>query len=274
MRKLFLLITHNYVFFCFITLFLFSFFLIIKGNVYQNSKFYFWTNEKVNYIQERTSTIKYFFSLRKINETLIEKNKQLLSLSDMALYKNFTHEKKIIDSLYNQQYKFFSSKVINNSFINRNNYITLNTGEIHGVSLGMGVFTDKGIVGIIKSTSNRYAIALSILHSKIEISAKLLKGNNLGTLTWPGKSPYICKLSYIPMHIEVNIGDTIVTSGYSSIFPEGILVGVIEDVNIPKESNNYDLDIKLTQDPTNISYVYVVENLFSKEQLDLENHER
>src|SRR5690606_10899895 len=124
-----------------------------------------------------------------------------------------------------------------------------------------GVITDKGILGIVDQTSAGFATVLSILNSNSKISAQLKKTNHFGSLVWDGKSPNITQLVDVQKIAPVAVGDTIITSGRSSIFPKGILIGTINDFKLDQSENSYIIDIKLFTDMTNLEHVYVIENV-------------
>ena len=117
------------------------------------------------------------------------------------------------------------------------------------------------IIGIIDKTSNNYATVLSILNTTSKISAQLKKTNHFGTLTWNGKSPEFTQLIDIPKIAPVVAGDTIITSGRSSIFPKGVPIGVVEDFELDQAENYYEINVRLFNDMTNIEHVYVIENV-------------
>jgi len=137
----------------------------------------------------------------------------------------------------------------------------------------MGVITSKGILGIIDNTSNKYATVISILNRTTSISAQLKKTNHFGSLTWNTNSPEYIQLTDIPKIAPVIKGDTIVTSGRSSIFPKGIPIGTIETFNLDNAENYYEINIKLFNDMSSIKHVYVIENRDSQALKELENLE-
>jgi len=271
MRKLFILIAKNYILLGFLALESLSFSLILNTNSYQDSTFYNWTNQQASSIHEKINSIKHYFLLNKINESLLETNAKLLTDNQHIIKSNNSDLIQLLDGS-SLQFDFLSAFIANNSFIKKNNYITLNKGALHGIKKGMGVFTEDGIIGIVQNVSSNYSVALSVLHSQIDISAKLLNGN-FGSVKWDGISYKYCKFNYIPKHIILNIGDSVVTTGYSSVFPEGILIGTISNVDTTKNNSFYDLNIKLSNDMTNISYAYVVANKLQDEKNQIENNE-
>src|SRR5690606_4492481 len=170
-----------------------------------------------------------------------------------------------LDSALSHNFEFRSAKVINNSIHLNQNHLTLNKGRKHGIKEGMGVFNEEGIVGRVKGVSKNFASVLSLLHTELLVSSKIKRTDVFGSTQWDGKDTQKAKLIYVPRHVEIEIGDTIVTSGYNSIFPEGIPVGLVEEVAPGEETNYLDITIKLTADFTKLTYVYLVENTMEVE---------
>ena len=162
--------------------------------------------------------------------------------------------------------------MVKNSVNNYHNYITLNQGSNDGIVPHSGIITGDGVVGIIRKVSPRYSVAMSILHRQSRISAKVRGGNSPGSLVWDEKERDAHKflLLDIPKHVDIEVGDTVETSGFSSIFPEGIMLGTIDHVELKAGKHAYEISVKSKIDMTNIQYVYVLKNLFKREQEDLE----
>jgi len=200
-----------------------------------------------------------YFSLKKQNEILTQENNRLKSvLYNSKTKKDFSY----IDSLtFNHSYKFTPGIVLKNSYSSTKNILLINKGVSDSIKQDFGVISSKGIIGIIDNSSKHYSTILSILNTSSKISAQLEKTNHFGTLTWNGVSPYFTQLVDIPKIAPVEVGDTIVTSGRSSIFPKGIPVGTIHDFKLDVAENYYEINIKLFNDMTNIEYVYIIENI-------------
>jgi rod shape-determining protein MreC len=165
------------------------------------------------------------------------------------------------------------SKVIHNSFNAHENYLTLNSGSLHGVKSDMGVINSLGIVGIIDNTSANYSTVVSILNIKSQINAKLKKSNHFGSLGWNGKSTGFVQLTDIPRLAAIRKGDTIVTGGQSVIFPENINIGTVDRIYIDNQTNYYTLDVKLFNDMTNLGHVYIIKSKNREEIINLEKRE-
>ena len=135
---------------------------------------------------------------------------------------------------------------------------------------GMAVVSSDGVVGVIFNVSRHYATVISLLNTRLNISAKFKKNDYFGALQWDGKSYQKAILNEIPHHVEINVGDSIITSGYSTIFPEGIQIGTVQDF-VVKGGNFYEISVILSTDFKKLRFVNVISNLKKKDQLDLEN---
>lgn len=153
-----------------------------------------------------------------------------------------------------------------------NNYLTIAAGTADGVKPGMGVVSPQGVVGRIKTVSEHYATVTSLLHSQMLISAKIRTSDTFGTIKWTGGNYRTVLLDYIPLHIKPVKGDTIVTSGYNTVFPEGIMVGTISSIEQEPDKSFYTIKVKLAVDFAQLSYVYVVENTKEEEREALEQN--
>ena len=175
------------------------------------------------------------------------------------------------DSIFlrNKNYTYIEAKVINNSVKKRNNYITLNKGSQNGIKHGMGIITNQGVIGIIHSVSKNYALAISLLHTKSATGIFLKKNMHTAILKWKGFDYRTATISDLPMHIPLNIGDTIITNSYSNIYPEGINIGKIANFK-DNDDGFYTINVSLFEDFNNLRYVYVIHSKESKEQLLLE----
>ena len=142
---------------------------------------------------------------------------------------------------------------------------------MHGVEKDMGVISSSGVVGIVKDVSEHYCTVMSVLHKNTKISSRFKNNNYFGSLVWEGENSRIGTLLEIAKHVKFNKGDTIVSTVYSSVFPEGIIIGTVDDWEIKPGDNFYKIKVKLSTNFYNLSHVYIVNNLHKKEQLDLEN---
>lgn len=272
MRNFIQFLVKNSFIFLFLFLEIVAFFLIVKNNEYQSSKVFNSSNYLVGNLMASVKEVKDYLQLKEVNQNLAQQNAALLSKEKSSFVKIFGNSMVINDTSYYQKYVYTTAKVINNSTNNRENYLTLNQGEINGIQPGMAVIGPKGIVGIVKNVSPHFSSVISMLHQKISISGKIKKSNYFGSVIWDSdnNNHHTATLNEIPNHVQLQVGDTIITSGFSTIFPEGVPIGIIKEFDLPKGSNFYDITLKLTTDFKQVSYVYIVKSLTKEEQQDLE----
>jgi len=244
--------------------------LLVNNNNYHKTVFLNSNNAISGGIYEKVTSFSDYIRLTNINDQLSQENTLLHNL----LAENFKFSADSFffynDSIFKQQFVYRSAKVINNSVNKQRNYITLNKGRDQGIKPEMGVVANNCVVGIVKSVSNNYSTVLSLLNSRLKISAKIKKNNHHGSLYWDGKDYRKARLTEIPSHVEINIGDTIITSSYSSIFPEGLLLGTASEV-LPSSGGNFrEIVILLSNDFNQLSYVDVIGDLLKNERLELE----
>jgi rod shape-determining protein MreC len=255
----------------FLLLFFVSIALTIQSHSYHKSKFINSANFFTGGIYESASNVSNYFDLKTQNEILIEENNALRSQILNGIDSSVTSISKIDTTSYNGRYKIRTGKIINNNYSSSKNYLTINKGKKDGLKEDLAVITSKGIVGIIDNTSNGYARVLSILNTKSRINAQLKSSNHIGSLIWNAKSSSIVQLTDISKFAPVKPGDTIVTGGQSSIFPQGIPIGTVDHFVLDISGDTYTVDIQLFNDMTNVSHVYIIENLDAEEIKQLEN---
>ncbi len=270
MRPLIQFFIRNYNFFLFLLLEFFAFLLIFQNNYYQQSAFFNASNAISGGIYSYYSGFTDYLSLKKVNKTLADENSNLLNLQKSSFIKTNNKTFIVNDTLYQQQYTYLSAKVISNTTNRINNYLTLNKGSKQGIKKNMGVISPQGIVGIVKDVSENFCTVTSLLHSKSKISAKIKKNDYVGTIVWNGDDYRIVTMKDVPTHVKIYIGDTIISSGYSMMFPEGISIGTIYLYGTNKGKDFYEIKVKLFNDFNNISYVYIVNNLMKDELNELE----
>jgi rod shape-determining protein MreC len=272
MRNLLRLIYRYYYFLLFLLFEFVCFFLIIQYNSFQRSAFLNSSSSVTGFIYETFDDFTDYLHLKEENHRLANENAVLRNM----LKKNHKYlgvrKWEIQDSVYQKKFIFRSGKIINNSINKQRNYITINKGKKQGIKKEMAVVTDDGIVGIIKEVSRNYSTVISILNLNVKISAKIKKNGYFGSVSWDGKDHRYVKLNEIPAHVDVQDGDTIVTSGFSSIFPNDIPVGEISSVNKDASSSFYDIKVKLFNDLNQLSYIYIIENETKDEIRDLEEN--
>jgi len=270
MRNIFLFIWKNNFFFLFLLFEVFSFILIIQNNAYQKSAFINRTNDFFGSINGKINGIYDYFHLAETNRQLAEENARLHSNEIKSF--NITDKKvyTLNDTVYKQEFNYIEAKVVNNSINRRKNYLTLNKGSKNGIKKDMGVISPQGVVGIVADVSPNYSTVMSVLNIDTKISAKLKTSGQIGSVAWNGTNYRKGKLNDMPTHVKLQQGDTIITSGFSAIFPEGINVGYVLDYKLKNSEIFYDIDIAFSVDFNKLSYVYVINNILKMEQLLLE----
>jgi len=270
MRNLLVFLWKYNLLFLFLILEVISITLFIENSFYQKAAFINSSSAISGTFYKMQSNITEYFSLKVVNTTLANENAHLRSLSpdNFLTINNTVYNKN--DIIYKLQYQYVSAKVINNSTNKRNNYLTLNIGRNQGITKDMGVISSKGIVGIVKDVSDNFSSVISVLHKDSKISAKIKKYGDVGSVLWNGYNYRRASLIDIPTHVPISRGDTIITSGYSSVFPEGIVIGKIIDHKIESGNSFYTITIEFSEDFNKLSYVYVIKNFFKSEQYELE----
>lgn len=270
MRNLFLLLWKYNFFILFLLLETFCGYLIFKNNNFHHSSFINSTNAISVKVNSMVSGITDYIDLRTTNEALVRENAALKMILPDVYYIDSALQKINSDTVLKQQYSFITAKVINNSVNRRNNYLTLNKGSRMEISPEMGVIGPNGVVGIVKDVSDHFCSVMSFLHKDSRISAKIKKNGFIGSMVWDGFDETEATLNDIAKHVVVKKGDTVVTSSFSSIFPEGIMLGIVDEVGSEGGNNFQEIKIKLSTSFGNLSYVYIVNNLFKDEQRALE----
>jgi rod shape-determining protein MreC len=272
MRSLLRYLLKNYAFLLFLLLEVFSFILIFNFNTYQKARYLNSSNKITGTVYNTYNAIGRYFTLASVNRKLARENAMLKSLiSDLPYIKITPYSVVMNVEVTDSVYRFISARVINNSVDKQNNYITLNKGRKHGIKPEQGVINSDGIVGVITNVSESYSLGFSVLNKRWGASAKLKKSGTFGPLSWDGKDARFANLTGIPFHVELAVGDTVVTSSYSSVFPEGIMIGIIDSLEKPAGENYYKISVKLSVDFRALSYVDVVENLKKDEIKALES---
>lgn len=245
------IVKHSYVF-LFILLETLSLVLLFGFNDRQKEAFLTSAGGLSGSIYELRSEVGQYFGLKKENEQLVEENailrQRLFSLADSAAI-------RFEDSLPTGQ--VVVARVIDNSVRRDDNYITIDKGQSDGLEKGMGVYNSSGVVGVVLLSGRHYSIVLPLLNAKTSVSCKVMGSDNFGFVEWNGGDPYKVQLNDMPYHSDVRVGDTIVTTGYSSVFPEGIMVGIVSDVEQMKSGYSLRIAVDLAVDMGNLGWVYV-----------------
>ena len=165
------------------------------------------------------------------------------------------------DTLELATYRYSYAKVVNNSVNKLGNAITLNKGLAQGMRVGLGVVSSHGVVGVIKGVSSNYSVVLPIINSQMRISSKLKHTGYFGSLYWDGRDYRKAHLEGIEHYVQISVGDTVVTSGYGTIFPEGMLIGTVDKLDLSADGAFYDIVVNLSTNYKKLSYVEVISNI-------------
>ncbi|MBW4865532.1 rod shape-determining protein MreC [Prevotella salivae] len=267
------LVKYNY-WFLFLFLEAVSFVLLFQFNSYQGSVWFSSANAVTGKLYETSSEIESYFQLSKINSELTQRNLYLeqrlhkleKQIGDSAA--DSTMEKSLlVKSL--QPYRLIPAKVISMTAGRLDNLITINKGEVDGIKKDMGVVCGTGVVGIVYLTSKHYSIVIPILNSQSNISCVIQGRGYFGYLHWTGGDVSQAYVDDVPRHAHFRLYDNVVTSGYSSVFPAGIIVGKILHVYNSADQMSYRLRVKLSTDFGKLRDVCVVDNSALSEQIDV-----
>ncbi len=269
------LIKYNY-WFLFLLLEVASFVLLFRFNHYQQSVYFTSANEVAGKVYEISGGISSYFHLKSVNEDLLDRNvwlEQRVTALENALKEQGQDSVRLysLERLATAENRIFKANVIKNSLNRADNYITLDRGTEAGIRPEMGVVDANGVVGIVYKTSPHYSLVIPLLNSKSSISCKIVGSDYFGYLKWEGGDSRYAYLKDLPRHAEFNLGDTVVTSGYSTVFPEGVLVGTVDDMSDSHDGLSYLLKIKLGTDFGKVSNVRVISRNGQQEQKALEN---
>ncbi|MDD2530485.1 MAG: rod shape-determining protein MreC [Bacteroidales bacterium] len=244
-------------------------YIISQNSFYQASAITSFANQIAGKVNARTYNITKYFTYGSSNEALVKENAKLRAMIETS-YVKYQHKAfQYNDTIYKQQFEYIDAKVIQKTISKRNNYFMLNKGRLHGVTNNMGVISPSGIVGVIVNVSDNFSLVMSVLHQDSRPNIKNQRTKISGTLVWEGGDYTSGKLVDIPSSIPLKIGDTIITSGFSQDFPEGIMVGKIKKFDKDKGTGFYVVDIKFAVDYNKLEYVYIVKNFFKEEQIQL-----
>ena len=245
------LIRHSYVF-LFIVLETLSLLLLFGFNDRQNEAFLTSANSISGTVYKWRSEVGQYFGLRRENERLAQENASLRSM----LY-------EYTDSICLETERAMSSqgvvaaRVIENSVRKDDNYMTIDKGRRDGIAQGMGVFNSQGVIGVIMVTGKRYSVVMPVLNSRTSISCKKLGSDSFGFLEWSGGDPYKAHVKDMPYHTAIAVGDTIVTTGFSSVFPENIPIGTVSEVERMKNGYTLRVEVDLAVDMADLGWVYI-----------------
>ena len=273
MRNFFKFLLRNSNTLLFLGLEILCFVMVVSFNDYQRSSFLSSANRISGSVYASTSRINHFFSLVDENKILSVENVRLRNQLNEWKAKVATGSIYRSDTLPEPQYFYRDAKVVNNSVNKARNFMTIDKGRGSGIVKDMAVVSPQGVVGTVWNTSDNFSTVIPLINTQLKISGRLKSTNYFGSIEWDGLSPRFVWLTEIPIHAPVSMGDSVVTSGFSSIFPDDLLIGEVEDVETDKGGGFYNIKVKLAVDFQSVSYVEVIENRLQNEQIQLEKKE-
>ncbi len=272
MKKLFLFLYRIRAFLVFVLLQIVCIVLIIQNNSYQSALFFNSSNSAVAGVLSISNNVSNFVELEDINQQLASENALLKEqLNRNYVPANLQVDTVLVDSIRYLQYIYKDARVVNNSTKWTANYITIDKGSKDGIQKGMGVVNQNGAIGQVNAVSKNYSVVTSLLHRDLMVSSVIKRTDALGTIRWSGEEPSQIDLLYVPISSDVHQGDSIVTSGFNSVFPKNILIGVVKEVVKGEGASYLGIKVALSNDFRNLSYVYIIDNQLRLEKDSLES---
>jgi rod shape-determining protein MreC len=248
----------------------FSVYFLATRNSYHNARVLFGVRRVIQGVDERLSNAVSYLSLRDVNRSLSDENVTLKNSIERLVRSEASDFYSVSDSVYKQQYIHTSAEVIDNSINRQKNFFTINKGLKQGITKDMAVTTGNGVAGVIVGCSDNFSIAMSLLNLDFRLSTRIKSNGYYGSLSWDGRDYRNAILSEIPQHVQLSVGDTVETTGYSAIFPEGIMIGTISGFE-KLGGDFYKITILLVTDFKKLRFVDVIGNMRKAEQLELQN---
>lgn len=268
MRNIFLFIRRYIHLLTFLLLQGICIYLISRYSKFHNAAILTATNRVTGTVYKEFNKVEYYFQLKKTNDSLLKANEDLLNrMKQNFIFPDSSSVTRLdsirVDSL--QKYRsitYLSAKVVSSSVAAQNNFLVITGPNIKNMSIGMGVADiNFAVTGIIVDISGDYAVVMSLLHKDSRISASLKKSGEAGTLVWDGKQPNIITLKNIPKGTPVAKGDTVISSGLSTTFPRGLMVGRVNEIYEETGTSNLSIRVKTAANFYNLEYVYVITNI-------------
>ncbi len=268
------LMKYNY-WFLFLLLEVASFVLLFRFNRYQQSVYLTSANGVAGAIYGVAGSVSSYFHLKTVNADLLERNVWLerkvevleKAFAEQGLDSVMLHS---LENLVSAKYEVYRATVIKNSLNRVDNYLTLDKGSVDSIRPEMGVVDANGVVGIVYKTSPHYSLVISLLNSKSNLSCKISGSGYFGYLHWEGTDAQYAYLRDLPRHAEFSVGDTVVTSGYSAVFPEGVMVGTVDEMTDSHDGLSYRVKVKLATDFGKVTQVCIISRAGQEEQKSLE----
>jgi rod shape-determining protein MreC len=247
-----------------------SFYYLATRNTYHNTRVMFTIRGVTQGIDMRINNAHTYLHLREINRVLAEENVALKNKVQKMNRNESTSFSPVVDSVYQQIYTHTSAEVIENSVNKQKNFFTINKGRKQGIVTDMSVTYGDRVAGVVVGSSENFSIVMSVLNLDFKLSARIKSNGYFGSLNWDGRNYRYAILNEIPQHVQVQVGDTIETTGYSALFPEGMFIGTVSEFSKPG-GDFYRIRVELATDFKNLHFVDVIGNIRKKEQTDLQN---
>lgn len=235
--------------------------LVVTSRGFQRSATLTTANSIVGAISSTATDVSDYFSLRQQNILLAEENAQLYAL--INAYSKITRESQY--GLIDTSRVVRAARVVDLTTWKSNNYFTIDRGETDSIKAGMGVICQQGVVGVVGKTSNHFALVIPVIHSGTAISCRLKKNDYICFTHWDGVNYRYASLTDIARHIDVAKGDTVVTSGLTGVFEQGVPVGIVEHVSLDEGDSYYHVTMRLSTDFRCLEHVYVLDNPYQEE---------
>lgn len=251
-----------------------AFLLLGRYNEFPKSSYMSSANSLVAKQYEITDALSSYFSLRHMNNLLQEENSELRNQLEMLRsFREDSLTEAAVSYAKNSKdgIRYIPARVIQTETRLSHNYLTINRGSLAGVEAGMGVRCPEGVVGIVAKVSEDYAIVIPIIHTQSHTSCAFLKNDYYGTLSWDGDNYHIAQLEDVAIHMDVQVGDTLVTSGVTVAFPKGIPVGIVEKCKLGDGDSYFTIDVQLSTDFRRLGYVQVIDNRSAQQINELRN---
>lgn len=268
MRNIFLFIRRYFNFLFFLFLQGWCIYFISSYSSYHQAAFGNFRNQFTGRLNERYADFNSYFNLKKKNQELAKANEILMNRTpvfegpaDSSMFRSYT-DSSSADSLKKfSRYQFHHARVISNSVAAPNNFFVLSGGKREGFTPGMGVIDPlNAVAGIIVEVSDDYSAVMSLLHRDCRVSGKLKRTGETGIISWDGKKANLVSMTNVSKAAKIFKGDTVISSGFSTTFPKGLMIGRVESVYTVRGSNNYLLKIRTAADFHDLEHVYVIQN--------------
>lgn len=268
MRNIFLFIRRYFNFLVFVILQVFCISLIIQYSKYHHAMFGNSANKITGKINSQYDKVEYYFRLKQTNDSLVNANERLynklaqdFNIPDSLATREMIDSIRVDSILQFRKFTYLQAKVVANSVTAQNNYIVLQSRNASKMREGMGV-VDPGnsVIGVVTEVSGDFAVVMSLLHKDSKINGKLFKTGETGTVTWDGKNPNLVTLSGISKGVKVAKGDSVITSGFSAIYPKGLLLGRIDEIYLEQGTSNYRIVLRTGANFHNLEYAYAIDN--------------